>query len=207
MAQNRPAEAVSSYRLAWEAAPNSAATTKLARAQWLAGDRDGSLAFLERWVSEHPQDNGARTTLVGEYLELERFPDAKKHLATLVEAAPNSAIVHNDLAWVLYKLNEREGALKHAKRAIELAPDNPMVMDTLGTILLAENQTGEALRLIRTAAERVPGNPTIQYHLALALSQSGEGPAARDLLQRILREKVVFPERAEAEALLERLGG
>jgi Flp pilus assembly protein TadD len=108
---------------------------------------------------------------------------------------------------VLYQTGDLDGALAEAKRANEAAPNSAAVKDTLGMVLLARKETTEGLALIRSAAESAKDNPAIRYHYALALSQSGDVKAARDILVEVLGTPTKFDERPDAEALLKKLGG
>jgi Flp pilus assembly protein TadD len=180
---------------------------QLARARWLAGEREGSVKLLEDWIAAHPQDGAAKTLLAAQYIQLQRLPEAKTQLAALVEQSPNSPMLHNDLAWVLYQTGDLDHALAEARRAKEQAADSPAVMDTLGMILLARNEIAEGLPLLRSAAEGAKDNPTIRYHYALALARSGDEKAAREILVAVLGAPTTFDERKEAEALLKKLGG
>jgi predicted Zn-dependent protease len=80
-------------------------------------------------------------------------------------------------------------------------------MDTMAQVALERGKTGEAVDLLRRAARRDSSSPAIRFHLAQALARQGEEGEARDILRSLMSETSNFPERGEAEALLERLGG
>jgi putative PEP-CTERM system TPR-repeat lipoprotein len=207
IAEGKPADAVKHYEAAWKTAPSTSSTVQLARARWLAGEREVSVKLLEGWIGSHQQDAAAKTLLAAQYIQLKRLPEAKTQLASLIEQSPNSPMLRNDLAWVLYQTGDLDAALAEAKHANEAAPDSPAIKDTLGMILLARKETAEGLALIRSAAESAKNDPAIRYHYALALSQSGDVKAAREILVEVLNTQTKFDERAEAEALLKKLGG
>ncbi len=68
-----------------------------------------------------------------------------------------------------------------------------------------ELQREQGLDLLRKVLEIAPINPDIAYHLASALSDSGQSNAARKQLQSILSQHGEFPFRKEAELLLSRI--
>jgi tetratricopeptide (TPR) repeat protein len=89
-----------------------------------------------------------------------------------------------------------------AERAYKLNPESGEVLDTLGWLLVRQGDIAGGLPYLRRAAERHHDHPDIQFHLAYALSKHGDGPAARDLLKKILAENQAFASHKEAIALL-----
>jgi len=207
IAQNHQSEALSAYEMSWKIAPNTLTTTKLARLRWAMRDRDGSDSMLEEWLKKYPQDSTARLLVASQYIEIDKLKEAKAHLVELIHQTPDSAVALNNLAWVLHRSGENDAALTHATRASELAPESAVVMDTLGLILLDKNESARAVELLRKAVEKSGNEPGIRYHYALALSQTGKEPVARDMLKELLTGNTAFSERAQAEALLKKLGG
>ena len=90
-----------------------------------------------------------------------------------------------------------------AKRAKARLPDDPYVADTLGLALITKGLYLSAIAELSDAAEELPGHPTVLYHLGLALGKNGEKEKAVEALERALKTKGDFPEREEAEQLLE----
>jgi putative PEP-CTERM system TPR-repeat lipoprotein len=206
-AKGNAADAVRIYERLWQAAPSTNSTLLLATAKWRAGDGEGALSTLEKWVSQNPRDVPARAFLASQYTAVERYGEAKTLLTALVTEVPDSATFHNDLAWVLLKIGDLEGATSHADRAVQLEPGNPLIMDTLAMILLEQDQTDRAVDLLREASTRAAGNPTVLYHYALALSRAGKDDSARQILRDLVQSNRKFDERVEAETLLRKLGG
>ena len=97
----------------------------------------------------------------------------------------------------------------YADRAVRLAPESPEVLDTLGMVLLQEGDGQTAVRTLERAAANASEvnaiDATITYHLALALSATGDTEQAGLLLGKILGQERAFSERRQAEALLESL--
>ena len=87
-----------------------------------------------------------------------------------------------------------------------ILPNNPDIGDTLGWILLHTGSRQESLALLRSSARARPESGTIQYHLAVAYERNGNNDEALEVLERALAGSP-FPERGEAEALLQKIKG
>jgi tetratricopeptide (TPR) repeat protein len=90
-----------------------------------------------------------------------RYREALAQRAEFLEA-------HVDLAGVLWRLEDFEGALAHAQRAVELGPENPYAVRILGTALLNLNRLDEAEQQLRRALELKPGFTLAELDLAFA---------------------------------------
>jgi tetratricopeptide (TPR) repeat protein len=90
-----------------------------------------------------------------------------------LQVDPDFMEAHVDLAGVLWRLEDFDGALVHAKRAVELAPDHPYAVRIVGTALLSLNRVGEAEPWLRRALELKPEFPLAEVDLALALLLAG----------------------------------
>jgi tetratricopeptide (TPR) repeat protein len=80
---------------------------------------------------------------------------------------------HVDLAGLLWRLEDFDGALHHAQRAVQLAPDHPFAVRILGTALLSLNRLQEAEVQLRRALELEPGFALAEVDLALTLLMEG----------------------------------
>jgi putative PEP-CTERM system TPR-repeat lipoprotein len=205
--ENRPADAVEYYKKAATLRPHDNVILKLAEAQRRAGDPEGGRETLRSWVEEHPDDVRVRSTLGTMELTDKHYEAAKEQFAAIVEAESDNAVALNNLAWLLWNEDDAESALPHAERAVELAPDSPAVADTAGIVHLKLGNIGRAVTLLRKAAARLPDNAEVQYHYAQALAAQGSSEEARDVLRSALSKGGAFSERADAEALLKKLGG
>lgn len=142
-------------------------------------------------------------TLASHHVILGQYVKAEAPLAKLVELHPDNADFRNELAWVLLRQERLPEAMEHATRAQELQPDDPQILDTLGNILLEMGETTRAVRMLRNAAEASAGDPSIRTNLARALFTAGQVEEAREMLSRALSNAQPFPNRAEAEGLLD----
>lgn len=96
-----------------------------------------------------------------------RYREALVHKPDFLEA-------HVDLAGVLWRLADYEGALVHARRAVEIDPNHPYAVRILGTALLHLNQLDEAEQHLRRALQLKPDFPIAIVDLALLLLLAGK---------------------------------
>jgi len=83
-----------------------------------------------------------------------------------VQAHPDCALLHNNLAWTAARCGRRlDEAQQHAQRAVELDPDNASYVDTLAEVYFQRGDRESALRHSRRAAELRPGDETLQRQL------------------------------------------
>ena len=79
---------------------------------------------------------------------------------------PQSALLHNNLAWVSARCHRRlDNALQHALRAVELDPDNAAYLDTLAEAHFRLGDRDAAVRHSRRAVQRRPQDATLQKQL------------------------------------------
>ncbi|MCG2593828.1 tetratricopeptide repeat protein [Ramlibacter sp. XY19] len=90
-----------------------------------------------------------------------------------LEKEPALLEAHVDLAGVLWRLEDFEGALAHARRAVEIAPRHPYALRILGTALLNLNRLAEAEAQLRLSLEVLPGFLLAELDLAFTLLLAG----------------------------------
>ncbi|MEJ2344264.1 MAG: PEP-CTERM system TPR-repeat protein PrsT [Gammaproteobacteria bacterium] len=202
--QKRPAEAVKAYRRALAVNPSGGRVVTLGKVQWQAGDRQGSLTTLQRWLDKHPKDAFVRFYLATLYVALGRQADAESAFARVIDEMPDNIAALNNLAWLL-RQRQPDKALDLAQKARKLAPENPAVMDTLAMLLLDKGEASKSVELLEAAVKKVPGDPTLKYHLALAFEKSGARAEAQKAVEQALAESGHFAERNQAMALARRL--
>ena len=98
---------------------------------------------------------------------IEWYRAAIKHRSDMMEA-------HVNLAGVLWRVGDFDGALAHATRAVELAPAHPYAIRILGTALLNLNRLEEADAHLRRALELLPGFAIAEMDLAFCLLLAGK---------------------------------
>ena len=204
MARNQPQEALKLYEQAFQISKTGPLLVQIYRAMLAAGQEKQADARIGSWLDAHPDDAATRLYLAGAKLSGKQYPAAISHYQRIVAHDGGNVVALNDLAWA-YQQQQDGRALATAEQAHKLAPDNPAVLDTLGWIALEQGDAGRAATLLRRAAALSPGSADIQYHLGVALARSGDKPAARQQLERLLAGHKDFALRAEAQALLAQL--
>jgi tetratricopeptide (TPR) repeat protein len=106
---------------------------------------------------------------------------------------------------MLQRGEDPDRALDLAKRAKAQLPDDPNVADTLGYAYIVKGFYPSAIGELSDAAEKMPNNPTILYHLGLAHWKNEQKRQAIEALEKALKLKRPFPEKEEAEKLLEEI--
>ncbi|MDD3620667.1 MAG: hypothetical protein PHX57_14860, partial [Desulfobulbaceae bacterium] len=81
---------------------------------------------------------------------------------------------------------------------------NPFINDTLGYVFYLRKAYDLASVQFRDALAAAPHVPTIRYHLALSLKAQGADTEAMQELVHSIGQSGDFPEREEAEKLLQK---
>ena len=190
--------AYEAYTQAHGIAPNSSNVLKLDAAERSLGRATDRLS---KWLAEHPDDLQVRLVHASYLQQKGSGSDAIPEYEQMLNAQGKNPVVLNNLAWLFHEAKDKR-ALDLARRAHELAPQRPEILDTYGWILFSQGQHEQGLGLLKKAAEIAPDNPDIAYHVASALSESGQLSAARKTLQAILSTHKNFSMRKQAESLL-----
>lgn len=198
------AAALKKTELAFEKYPQTSGMLLLARQKWAMGDRAGSLQLQEQWGSEHPDDIPARLALADVYILENRINDAIKQFQLVLSKDDKNLVALNNLAWYL-RDSQPGDALAYAKRANDIKPESSALMDTLAVVLLNNGEVEKARRMIERVLVKMPSNPTIRYHSAMINAAAGERKLATKMLTLLLEDDASFPEKTDAEQLLEKL--
>ena len=133
--------------------------------------------------------------------------DARRAYEDALKIQPDNATALNNLAFLDADNGANlDQALGYAQRARDKRPQDPDVLDTLGFIYIQKNLNAEGLRILRDLVTQNPVNATYRFHLALALYQTGDRPAARKNLEAALRAKPGIREQGKIKALLAKVG-
>lgn len=204
MRNRKPEQAAEVYRRMLESHPSPRAALSLARAQAASGNQADARKTLEDWLHDHADDKAVQLSLANFYLNAGDNAAAASLYERLLKAAPDNALVLNNLAWVTLDKDPAK-ALRYARQARDLRPQAPPVLDTLGVVLLANGEVREAVSVLEEAAQRAPKAAGIQFHLAQAWAQAGRKDKAKEKLHALLSSEQSFAEREQARLLLERL--
>ncbi len=200
------ADAVALLTEADQQHPSEAVTVQLAVLTANAGDPAKSVTLLKAWVDHHPGSLAAMHALADLYLSTGDFASAEAVFQTIQAKTPDDIVVLNNLAW-LYQRRGDSRALDMARQAYRLAPLAPSVADTYGWVLLSAGDVNHAIPPLRMANYAMPDDPAIAYHLAVALSKTGNNAGARQLLEKAVANPAAFDGKQQATDMLHGLAG
>ena len=123
---------------------------------------------------------------------------------------PRNVLAANNLAVLLVDRKGDPSSLQKAfaiSRDFEKEAPHPLFIDTLGWVRFKMGHQAEAIRLMKSAVAKSPDSSVLNYHLGIALSQSGKRAEARTYLSKALKSSESFEGRSEAEQTLAELRG
>lgn len=165
------------------------------------------LRFATQWVRSDAESYKAQLNLGQSYVELERWEEASTHLGIASRLRPRSAVIHNGLAYALWRRGDEAGAATHYEKTIRLSPDLAAARTSYGDLLMRQGDTDAAIEQYQHAARLTPRDARTHRQLARALRRGGSLDRARRHFERSL---ALEPESAithfELGALLEGQG-
>ncbi len=201
--QNKPQNAIALYRQALKRLPSSSLVVALSKAYWRAGQKEQAEKTLSDWLKRHPKDVNVAYMRSVLYRTSGREGQAIEQLKRILQQNPAQIDALNDLAWMLRK-KDPDKALKYAEKAMEIAPRAGMIADTLAMVLLERGERGRAMAVMKPVAEKY-NLPSVQYHWARILAANHRKQDAAEVLEKLLKTPASFPERDEAQRLLEKV--
>jgi predicted Zn-dependent protease len=171
-----------------------------------AGQEVESLALLENYLKEFPEDPAG--LLQRGYLlqQLGRKEEARAAFTALIEAKPEFAAAYNNLATLEADgFNNLQVAAEMARKARSLDPGQPAIADTLGWIEWKLGNYPAALTLLTEAAAKIPGNAEVLYHRAMAQYSMGQAAEAAASFKEVLALQGDSPHKADAQKYLSQL--
>ncbi|MEO7386032.1 MAG: tetratricopeptide repeat protein, partial [Gammaproteobacteria bacterium] len=200
VAAKKPGAAADLYVQAYGKRPNLDLAVKAWNGRKQAtGTGDPSL--LVDWQKRNPDDSRAARALGDAYLADNQATQAEAAYERVLVLAPDDLATLNNLAW-LYQERGDKRAVPLGDRAAALAPGSAPILDTAGWVQLHLGDQQRGLTLIRRAAELEPADRDIQYHLAVALAQTGQPAEGRRILSALLKSPEAFASRSAAEQML-----
>jgi cellulose synthase operon protein C len=202
LAANRPADAVTAFTEANNAAPSVLLVTRLAGALLRSGRADDANKLLLDWLGKHSDDMEATEQVAEIAIATNKLDDAAKYLELLLKQKPHDPVALNNLAWVYQQKGDDAKAQTLARQAYVLAP-SPQTADTLGWILTTGGNAATGVALLRQASGDGVSDPRILYHYAVALKDTGNKDEAKKQLETVVANKADFKEKGEAQKLLD----
>jgi rhomboid protease GluP len=130
---------------------------------------------LERFrtaAQRSPHDTRPHMMMADLYTGQKLYSDAIQHYKEALQIEPDSAVSHNNLAWLYAtcedpKWRDPRSALEHARRAVELTQwKEAGFIDTLAEANYASGSYQEAVRIQSRALQLEPQDPELQEHMA-----------------------------------------
>ncbi len=151
-----------------------------------------------------PEDNPDRARALVDVGDIE---GAAQVLTRYLEATPDDALAHFQLAHLVLGLGDAQRAVQVFERTVELVPDNAVAHNDLGTALEEVGREPEAAEAYRRATRTQPPFPPAQHNLALILGRRGEWREAAQHLRAALEQTPGFrAARQQLGAALRELG-
>lgn len=188
----------------WQPPQNSLANIYL-----LQGNEDKAIEKLQSSLSLNPRNPTAYVTLGAIYERKKQTDKAIEVYEQAITAIPNFWQAANNLAFLLSEYSTdkagQEKALEYAKKALRLNPNAPAILDTVGWAYYKLGDLQKARGFLEQAIEQAPDAAEMNYHLAMALHDSGNLEAAREKLDKALAGDADFHGRKDAEKILEKM--
>ena len=196
--------AAEAYRTGLKSVPAPILATKAHAALMTADKRDEADKFAATWLKEKPTDAVFRMHLGDVASTRKDYAEAEKQYTAVLREQPRNAVVMNNLAWVIGKLN-RDGAIPMAQKALELAPNQPAFMDTLAGLYSDKGDYAKALEWQTKAIEKAPDQSLYKLNLAKIHIKGGKKDLARKELDALVNLGDKFKGQAEVASLLKTL--
>ncbi len=200
-AMGKSADAVGPYSEAFKRDKSPQSLIRVHSARLAAGQEQEAAKLVSEWVKANPKDMVIRTYLAERSLSEQKYESAVQQYRQMLEMAPKNAMLLNNLAWALGKLNDKS-AVSVAEQAVSLAPNSPVVLDTLGTLLMDSGNTAKGIETLKKAVSLGPKLPQLRINLARALIKSGDKDGARKELDEAQRNA---PEKSPVAAEIEKI--
>ena len=206
LAQKKAAQALPKYEKAYALNTSAPVLIKVYMALAQSGKAKEGEQRLQQWRQAHPDDVQIGVYLADLKIAGGKLAEAEEQLQGVLKLAPNNVPALNNLAWI-YQQKKDGRALETAEKAYAAAPDNPAVLDTLGWLLVEQGNVARGLPLLKKAVSggAGAGAAEIALHLAGALRKAGDRDAAQRILSEMLADGKPFPQREQAQAMLNQL--
>ena len=205
MAAGKDGQAADAYAKSFQQTPSTMLAVRLFRAQLGAGHDAAAVATLRNWSVKNPNDLAVDEILGSYDLKTHDYAEAKTAFGAILEKSPQNVVALNNLAWLAQKTGDLDAARSFAQRAYLLSPELPQTADTLGWILVRQGQAANAVGLLTRASAEQKSDSAIQYHLAVALNDTGHRDQAIALLTPLLKGTTQFDDKPAAEKLFAEL--
>jgi len=171
---------------------------------------DVAVQILHEGLTANPDSEELHMLLASAHSEQARIDLAMAEYETTLRLNPRNVLAANNLAVMLVDHKGDPSSLQRAfalSRDFEKEAPHPLFIDTLGWVRFKMGQPEEAIRLMKDAVAKSPDLSVLNYHLGMALFQSGKHTEARTYLSKALKNSDSFEGRREAEQALAQIRG
>lgn len=144
---------------------------------------------LEQLVREAPRNFDVHELLGMVYAAQGKDVEANEHLQKAVRLKPGSAAAHTNLATNLVRLRRLALAETEFKKALALDAASYETNHNLGELYLASGRLALAIPFLEKAQQIHPGAYDNGYDLSLSYLQTGKTANARNIVERLLKQK------------------
>jgi membrane associated rhomboid family serine protease/tetratricopeptide (TPR) repeat protein len=144
----------------------------LGAAYQASGNAAEAQKAFEALAAQNPNAPDAQEAVADLLAEQKLYAQAVERYQAVLRLSPNSAIAHNNLAWLYAtaddpKFRDPAAALDHARKAVALSKwQVPNFIDTLAESLYVNRQYSEAVNVQTKALALEPNNREFQDHMA-----------------------------------------
>jgi Tfp pilus assembly protein PilF len=180
-------ESVGLLQRAVTARPTSAdAKLALAIAQIHAGDAKSAEPVLRSLVAKDPKNTAALSQLGAALVALGTFPEAEKHLRTVLERMPNDFEASFALAQLYERTGKNEEAFTQYRNAADLKRETPRPLLAAAKLGLTLGRPLLSGALLDRALERAPKSAEAHALYGDVMVARGDKAGAKDHYQRAL---------------------
>ncbi len=133
---------------------------------------DEAVQYLDRYLTEHPDDLALTLRVAQTSYKLGFFPLAERHYKRALLMAPDKEDIHYQLGIIYSDLNEPDKAIQEFQTVLRNNPNDSSALANLGAAYLDARQLAEATSYLRKALQLDPQNPDRHNMLGLALLES-----------------------------------
>jgi putative PEP-CTERM system TPR-repeat lipoprotein len=166
-------------------------------AQELLGEDPPAVAFLERSVATHPDNDDLKLSLAAAYL---RSGQSAKAIEVLNRTTGQARLA---LAQVYLQEKQTRKADEVISQVIAAAPDRVDIVNLAGLLYLQTGRYDQALAHLRAAADRQPDNPGYWLNVVRAQLALNQTAAAREAVDKALALRADWPPAVAMAALLD----
>lgn len=171
---------------------------------------DRAVEVLQEGLKANPDSEELYLLLASAHSQQGQIDLAMVAYETTLRLNPRNLLAANNLAVLLVDHKRDPSSLQRAfslSRDFEKDAPHPLFIDTLGWVRFKMGQQDEAIRLMKDAVAKSPDMTVLNYHLGIALFQSGQRAEARTYLSKALKTQDPFDGRREAELVLAQIRG